>query len=62
MSECELCGSKNADRRTKIDNAILNVCKGCVGFGQEIPAVEEVQSRKTLFDVPGLSIPTSMQS
>ena len=45
MSECELCGSKDARRKTKIDNAILNVCDKCVGFGEEIkpPAVMKIR-------------------
>ena len=40
IKECELCGSKNAIRRTKIDNAILTTCDECVKFGQELPKVE----------------------
>lgn len=40
MSECELCGSDKANRKTKIDGAVLTVCEKCVGFGEEIKPVE----------------------
>jgi putative transcription factor len=47
MPECELCGSKNANRKTKIDNAILNVCEKCVSFGEEVrpPQITVVKKR-----------------
>ncbi|MEM5872547.1 MAG: multiprotein-bridging factor 1 family protein [Candidatus Aenigmatarchaeota archaeon] len=37
MGECEICGSKNANKKIKIDNAILEVCENCINFGEEIP-------------------------
>lgn len=40
MVECELCGKKNADRKTELDGAILTVCGNCVGYGKEIARVE----------------------
>jgi uncharacterized protein (TIGR00270 family) len=46
IGECELCGSREASRRTKIDNAVLAVCDECVSFGQEIPRVELRQASK----------------
>ena len=36
MNECEICGSNKANRKTKIDKAILIVCDKCVSFGEEI--------------------------
>jgi putative transcription factor len=36
MNECEICGSDKAERKTKIDKAILTVCDKCVSFGEEI--------------------------
>jgi putative transcription factor len=44
--ECELCGSRNATRKTKIDNAILTTCDECTTFGQEMPKVELTSSKK----------------
>ena len=40
MSECEICGSDKANRKTKIDGAILTVCEKCVSFGEEIRPIE----------------------
>jgi putative transcription factor len=40
MSECELCGSGKANRKTRIDGAVLTVCEKCVGFGEEIRPIE----------------------
>ena len=54
MSECELCGSKNANRKTKIDNAIMTTCEDCVRFGQEIPTVELRQVRKVVAPLAGM--------
>ena len=47
MQECELCGSKNARRKTKIDNAILTVCDKCVKFGEEVrpPEIRTVKKQ-----------------
>lgn len=52
--ECELCGSKNATRRTKIDNAILTTCEDCVRFGEEIPTVELKPTKKVIPKLEGL--------
>jgi putative transcription factor len=46
--ECELCGSKDANKKTKIDNAILTVCKECVKFGEEVPILEVRSAKKIL--------------
>ncbi len=35
-----MCGSDKANRKTKIDGAVLTVCEKCVGFGEEIKPVE----------------------
>lgn len=35
-----MCGSDKANRKTKIDGAVLAVCEKCVGFGEEIKPVE----------------------
>ena len=40
MGECELCGSKDANKKTKIDNAVMTVCEECVKFGEEIKPPE----------------------
>ena len=48
MSECELCGSKNATRKTKIDGAILTACEDCVRLGEEIPIVELISDKKKI--------------
>ena len=48
VSECELCGSKNANRKTKVDNAILNVCDSCVSFGEEVPIIEFKSIKKKI--------------
>ncbi len=45
--ECEVCGSKSANRKIKAEGAILNVCDECVKFGQEIPKIEIRQIKKT---------------
>jgi putative transcription factor len=46
--ECEICGSRNASRKTKIDNAILTVCNECVNFGKEVPTIELREERKII--------------
>jgi putative transcription factor len=54
MSECELCGSKNATRKTKIDGAVLTACEDCVRLGEEIPVVELKPARKAIPRLEGL--------
>jgi putative transcription factor len=54
MSECELCGSKNANRKTKIDGAILTACEDCVRLGQEIAMVELKPTKRTIPKLEGL--------
>jgi putative transcription factor len=54
MSECELCGSKNANRKTKIDGAILTTCEDCVKLGQEVPIVELKPTKKAIPRLEGL--------
>jgi putative transcription factor len=41
--DCELCGAKNARRKTQIEGAVLSVCDKCVTMGREI-AVQAVRS------------------
>jgi putative transcription factor len=54
MSECELCGSKEATRKTKIDKAILTVCDRCVSFGEEVNQPQIVYAKKMMTDTtPG---------
>jgi putative transcription factor len=43
-----LCGSKKANKRTKIDNAILTVCDECVNFGEVVPTVELKPEKKII--------------
>ena len=35
-----MCGSDKANRKTRIDGAVLTVCEKCVGFGEEIRPIE----------------------
>jgi putative transcription factor len=48
MPECELCGSKSANKKTKLEGAILNVCDECVGYGQEVKVPVMNLERKPL--------------
>ena len=48
MTECELCGSKKANRKAKVEGAILTVCENCVDFGEEIRAPEVKRVKKQL--------------
>jgi putative transcription factor len=54
MSECEICGSGKANRKTKIDNAILTVCDKCVSFGEEIkpPAIRIIKKQIPKLEEP----------
>ena len=54
MNECEICGSKDARRKTKIDKAILTVCDKCVGFGEEIrpPAIMKIRKNIPKIEEP----------
>ena len=54
MNECELCGSKNATRKTKIDGAVLTACEDCVKLGEEIPVVELKSTKKAIPKLEGL--------
>ena len=48
MNECELCGSDKANRKTRIDGAVLTVCEECVGFGEEIRPIEMKIAKKPI--------------
>jgi putative transcription factor len=48
MSECELCGSGKANRKTRIDGAVLTVCEKCVGYGEEIRPIEVKIAKKPI--------------
>jgi len=43
---CEVCGSKNANRKAKIEKAILTVCNECVKLGEEIPTFIKKETKK----------------
>lgn len=58
MNECELCGSKNATRKTKIDGAILTACEDCVRLGEEVPIVELKPAKRT---IPNLDLLESIK-
>jgi len=47
MVECELCNSKDATRKAKVEGVILRVCDECVKFGEEIPTIEFISTKKT---------------
>lgn len=48
MAECELCNSKSATRKAKVEGVILRVCDECVKFGEEIPTIEFKSTKKFL--------------
>jgi len=48
MAECELCNSKSATRKAKVEEVILRVCDDCVKFGEEIPTIEFKSTKKFL--------------
>jgi len=54
MGECELCGSKNATRKTKIDGAVLTACEDCVRLGEEVPTIELRPTKKAIPKLEGL--------
>jgi putative transcription factor len=49
-----LCGSGKANRKTRIDNAILTVCNKCIGFGEEIrpPAIKIIKKQIPKLEEP----------
>ncbi|MFH1229072.1 MAG: multiprotein-bridging factor 1 family protein [Candidatus Aenigmatarchaeota archaeon] len=57
--ECELCGSKNATRKTKIDSVILATCEQCTSFGQELARVELSSANKIIpiLETGGVIVP-----
>jgi putative transcription factor len=48
MPECELCGSKKANRKAKVEGVIITVCDECVKFGEEIKLPEFIRTKKDL--------------
>jgi len=46
--ECEICGSKNAKRKAKVEGSIVTICDNCIGFGEEIPILEITRTKKVL--------------
>jgi uncharacterized protein (TIGR00270 family) len=48
MSECEICGSDKANRKTRIDRAVLTVCEKCVSYGEEIRPIEVKITKKSI--------------
>ena len=52
MSDCVLCGSKNADRKTEVEGNVLMVCKDCVKFGKEIATLVEVKKTRMNYNLP----------
>lgn len=48
MVECELCGSKRANRKAKVEGVILNICNKCVKYGEEIPSIQFKKVKKPL--------------
>lgn len=43
---CEICGSENANRKSKIEGVILNVCDKCVKLGEELARIQIRPSKK----------------
>ena len=50
--ECEICGSRNAIRKTEIDGAVLAVCNNCVSMGKEVARVEVIQFKRPSTKMP----------
>jgi ribosome-binding protein aMBF1 (putative translation factor) len=50
--ECEICGSRNAIRKTEIDGAVLAVCNNCVSMGKEVARVEVIQAKRPSTKMP----------
>jgi len=48
MPECELCGSRKANRKAKVEGIIIDVCDKCVKFGEEIAVIEIKPTKKKL--------------
>jgi len=48
MTECKICGSKKANRKARIEGAILTVCEDCVKFGEEIKTPEVKVVKRSL--------------
>lgn len=46
MRECELCGSKKANRKARVEGVIITVCENCVKFGEEIRTPEVKRLKK----------------
>lgn len=46
--ECEICGSKNAKRKAKVEGTIVTICDNCIGFGEEVPILEIIRTKKIL--------------
>jgi uncharacterized protein (TIGR00270 family) len=42
---CEICGSKDENRRARIEGVILGVCNKCVKLGEELPQVNIAPKR-----------------
>jgi uncharacterized protein (TIGR00270 family) len=43
---CEICGSKDENRRARIEGVILGVCNKCVKLGEELPKVNIAPKKK----------------
>jgi len=51
MVDCEVCGSKDATRKAKIEGVILRVCDRCVKLGEEIPVLKIEKKKKILSEI-----------
>jgi len=49
---CEVCGSRDARRRAKIEGAILTVCDDCARTGEEVARVTITRRPKPVFKAP----------
>lgn len=52
MTECEVCGKDGAERRAKIEGAIMTVCDKCVSMGEEIKAPMKITFEKKPLSPP----------
>lgn len=46
MTECEICGREGADRKAKVEGAVMTVCDKCVSMGEEVAAPKIPVARK----------------
>ena len=56
---CDICGAKEANRKARIEGAVVSVCDNCVTLGEEIPveAIHKLAERI----LPKMSLPAELE-